>query len=86
MGKYDGLKAGDSFLLCSDGLWHYFNDAELGAAVVMETPRESCEMLINKSRVRARGSKADNCTLIVVRVIEPPEEPKTTARPLRRAV
>ncbi|HXA48618.1 MAG TPA: protein phosphatase 2C domain-containing protein [Burkholderiaceae bacterium] len=85
--RYDGLKAGDSFLLCSDGLWHYFTDAELGAALAMNTPRMASEMLITKARERATGSIADNCTLAIVKLVPPPAEIKDyTAKKMRRAV
>jgi serine/threonine protein phosphatase PrpC len=85
--RHDGLKAGDSFLLCSDGLWHYFSDAELGAALAMNSPRMASEMLINKARERAVGSIADNCTLAIVKLVPPPSEIKDyTAKKMRRAV
>ncbi|HYD59366.1 MAG TPA: protein phosphatase 2C domain-containing protein [Noviherbaspirillum sp.] len=74
--RYEGLKAGDSFLLCSDGLWHYFSDAELGAAVAMNSPRQASEMLINKARERTTGGSGDNCTLAIVKLVEPPVEVK----------
>jgi serine/threonine protein phosphatase PrpC len=85
--RYDGLKAGDSFLLCSDGLWHYFTSAELGAALAMNSPRLASEMLITKARERAVGSVADNCTLAIVKLVSPPVEAKDyTAKKMRRAV
>lgn len=85
--RYDGLKAGDAFLLCSDGLWQYFTDAELGAAIAMNTPRQASEMLINKTRERAAGTSADNCTLAIVKLVAQPEEPKNyTVKKMRRAV
>jgi len=85
--RHDGLKVGDSFLLCSDGLWHYFTDAELGAAIAMNSPRLASEMLINKARERAAGSIADNCTMAIVKLVQPPEEVKDyTAKKMRRAV
>lgn len=85
--RYHGLKAGDAFLLCSDGLWQYFTDAELGAAIAMNTPRHASEMLINKARERAVGTAADNCTLAIVKLVAPPEEPKNyTVKTMRRAV
>lgn len=75
-GRHDGLKAGDSFLLCSDGLWHYFSEAELGAAIAMNSPRHTSEMLIRKARERAAGSVADNCTLALIKLVkEPKNEP-----------
>ncbi|MGI4848603.1 MAG: PP2C family protein-serine/threonine phosphatase [Janthinobacterium lividum] len=85
--RHDQVRPGDGFLLCSDGLWHYFDEAELGAAITMGSPRETCEMLVRKSRERAAGSKSDNCTMIVARVFDVPEEkPRVKATPLRRAV
>ncbi len=85
--RHDGLKAGDSFLLCSDGLWHYFSDAELGAAIAMNTPRQASEMLIKKARERAEGATADNCTLAIIKLVVPPEEVKDyTAKKMHRAV
>lgn len=87
IGRYEGLKAGDSFLLCTDGLWHYFSDKELGAATAMNSPRQASEMLINKARERAAGSSGDNCTLAIVKLVEPPQESKSyTVGSMRRAV
>lgn len=85
--RYEGLKAGDSFLLCSDGLWHYFSDAELGAAVAMNSPRQASEMLINKARERTTDGAGDNCTLAIVKLVEPPSEPKNySVDKMKRAV
>ncbi len=85
--RHDGLKAGDSFLLCSDGLWHYFNDAELGAAIAMNSPRQASEMLIKKARERAAGTVADNCTLAIVKLITPPQEERSySIGKMKRAV
>ncbi|MBS1187597.1 MAG: serine/threonine-protein phosphatase [Burkholderiaceae bacterium] len=68
IGQYQNLQPGDSFLLCSDGLWHYFSEAELGAAIAMNTPRQASEMLIGKARERAHG-KGDNCSLAVIKLV-----------------
>lgn len=85
--RYDGLKAGDAFLLCSDGLWHYFTNGEFGAAIAMNSPRLASEMLITKARERAFGSIADNCTLAIVKLVTPPEKVKDyTVGKMRRAV
>jgi PPM family protein phosphatase len=81
------LRAGDAFLLCSDGLWHYFSDAELGAAIAMNSPRQASEMLINKARERAVGTSADNCSLAIIKLVEPPKEQRSyTVEKMRRAV
>lgn len=65
--RIDRLEPGDSLLLCSDGLWHYFTPRELGAIVHALPPREAGEMLIGKARHRARGG-GDNLSLALVRM------------------
>lgn len=86
MGRQSGLKVGDAFLLCSDGLWHYFNDSELARAVHLKAPRQASEMLIEKAQERAQG-KGDNCTMAIVKLVKPPPEVKGyTVEKLRRAV
>jgi len=61
------LEIGDSLLVCSDGLWHYFTPKELGAIVHTLPPREAAEMLLGKARHRAR-SAGDNLSLALVRI------------------
>ncbi|MBS1169859.1 MAG: serine/threonine-protein phosphatase [Burkholderiaceae bacterium] len=68
IGHHKNLQPGDAFLLCSDGLWHYFSEAELGAAIAMNSPRQAAEMLIGKARERAHG-QGDNCTLAVIKLV-----------------
>ena len=86
-GRYDGLKAGDNFLLCSDGLPPYFSDAELGAAITTGTPRDASGMLIAKARERSAGRRADNCSLALIRLVAPPVEKKDyKVQGIRRAV
>ena len=87
LNRRDNLKTGDSFLLCTDGLWSYFSDAELGAAIAMNSPRKASEMLIANARKRAAGSKADNCTLAIVKLVKPAKEIKDyTIKKMRSAV
>jgi serine/threonine protein phosphatase PrpC len=66
-GSVDTLSVGETFLLCTDGLWHYFTENEL--AVVMSTypVRKASERLIQIARDRADGG-GDNCTLAIVRM------------------
>ncbi|HWJ96350.1 MAG TPA: serine/threonine-protein phosphatase, partial [Telluria sp.] len=73
VGSHTGLKAGDGFLLASDGLWHYFADAELGAATYRATPRQAAEMLIKKAGERSQG-KGGNCTMVIVKLVKPVQE------------
>lgn len=87
MGRYDNLNPGDHFLLCSDGLWAYFDDREPGPLIAMHSAREASELLIKKARERAAGSAADNCTLAVVKLTAPDVAKKTyTAEKVRRAI
>ena len=69
-GQRTDLGPGDSFLLCSDGLWHFFTDAELGSAIAKSSPRQASEMLINKAGERSRG-KGGNCSMAIVKLVKP---------------
>jgi serine/threonine protein phosphatase PrpC len=86
IGSREQLAAGDTFLLCSDGLWHFFTDAELGAATSKNAPRQASEMLINKAGERAQG-KGGNCTMAIVKLVKPPKDkPNYTVQKMGRAV
>ncbi len=61
------LKPGDTLLVCSDGLWHYFNDMELGSVLSGLSPRDASEFLIEKARTRAKGS-GDNLSLVILKL------------------
>lgn len=85
-GAQNNLKAGDAFLLCSDGLWSYFADVELATVIAKKSPREAAELLINKARERAQG-KGDNCSMAILKLVAPPkEEVNYTVQKLRKAV
>jgi len=68
-GKAVPLVGGDCFLLCSDGLWAYFTDDEIGRVLHEFPVRQAAEILINSARDRAQG-RGDNCTLAIVRLKE----------------
>jgi serine/threonine protein phosphatase PrpC len=68
IGSHEGAGAGDVFLLASDGLWHFFTDAELGAATSRATPRQASEMLINKAAERSQG-KGGNCSMAILKLV-----------------
>jgi serine/threonine protein phosphatase PrpC len=70
VGVHDGLQAGDGFLLCTDGVWPWFADKELAAAVSRRTPRQAAELLVDKALERAQG-KGDNCTMAILRLVAP---------------
>lgn len=61
------LRAGDTLMACSDGVWHYFNNEEIGSILSSLTPREATEFLIEKARNRGRGS-GDNLSLAIVKL------------------
>ncbi|MBB3224862.1 PP2C family protein-serine/threonine phosphatase [Pseudoduganella umbonata] len=74
VGCHEDLQPGDGFLLCTDGLWSWFADGELAAAVSRRTPRQAAELLIDKARERAQGN-GDNCTMAILRLVSPVEGP-----------
>lgn len=61
------LKPGDILMACTDGIWHYFNTAELGSVLSTLTAREATEFLIEKARSRSHGT-GDNLSLVVVKL------------------
>jgi serine/threonine protein phosphatase PrpC len=66
-GASEPLQPGDSFLLCTDGLWGYFTDKELGGALDAGAPRLAAEKLVAAARSRANGS-CENLSLVIVKV------------------
>jgi PPM family protein phosphatase len=65
------MRAGDTLMACTDGLWHYFTDEEFGNVLNSLKPREATEFLIEKARARAHGS-GDNLSLAILK-FEAPE-------------
>lgn len=77
----DGItdpRAGDAFLVCSDGLWRHVEGAEIASIVASQPVREAAETLVALARERARG-KGDNCSLVLVRLEGAEGEPGSTA-------
>lgn len=62
------LRPHDAVLLCSDGLWGYFDERELGEVLYQFPPQEAVDLLVAGARERARG-QGDNLSLIVVKVL-----------------
>lgn len=60
-------RVGDSFLICSDGLWRHVDGMEIARIVADEPVREAAETLVALARERAMG-KGDNCSLVLVRL------------------
>ncbi|WP_263768963.1 PP2C family protein-serine/threonine phosphatase [Propionivibrio soli] len=67
------LRAGDAFLLCSDGLWAYFDASELAAIIAASSAREASEILIERARTRAQG-EGDNLSLAILKFVDVPEK------------
>lgn len=61
------LRVGDAFLLCSDGIWPYFSDFQLGVLLHKLTPRDASEKIVKLARERAQGS-GDNLSLAIVKL------------------
>ena len=61
------LDVGDVLMACSDGVWHYFNNTEIGSVLGSLPAREATEFLIAKARSRSRGG-GDNLSLVVVKL------------------
>ena len=70
-GEAADLQAGDAFLLCSDGLWGYFGEAELGGVIAAYSAREASEQLIDRARIRAKG-EGDNVSFVILKLVEVP--------------
>lgn len=79
-GDADDVQAGDTFVLCSDGVWGYFSDAELGGLVAAYSAREAADRLIERARTRARGD-GDNASLIVIKLLAGPEKTGAAEKP-----
>lgn len=63
------LEIGDSLMACSDGLWHYFPQAELGHVLQTMPARDASATLIDRARQRADGG-GDNLSIALV-CVEP---------------
>jgi serine/threonine-protein phosphatase Stp1 len=59
------VRAGDVFLLCSDGLHGTLSEPEIAAVLAQAEPAEACERLV--ARCRTLGAP-DNVTVVVVSV------------------
>ncbi|MCM8596853.1 PP2C family serine/threonine-protein phosphatase [Accumulibacter sp.] len=71
-GEAEDLQPGDSFLLCSDGLWAYFSEQELAWAINgSATAREASELLIGRARLLGNGD-GDNISMAILKLVEAP--------------
>ena len=71
-GEADDLQGGDTFLLCSDGLWGYFTDQELAWVIDgASSARDASELLIGRARAMGNGD-GDNISLAILKLVEVP--------------
>lgn len=61
------VRAGDHIMACSDGVWHYLSEIEIGLILDENNAKESCESLIATARERAMGH-GDNLSVVVVKL------------------
>jgi PPM family protein phosphatase len=67
------VRDNECILCCTDGLWHYFTNEELGAVVMRLGAKEASEYLIQKARQRA-GGYGDNLSLALIKVMPSTDE------------
>jgi protein phosphatase len=74
------LQAGDTFLLCSDGLSGQLKDEEIGALLTALEPADAVRALVDVANLRGGP---DNITALAVRVLKVPadEQPEPTPEP-----
>lgn len=72
------LRAGDTFLLCSDGLSGLVTDYEIGVVASVLPPEEACAVLIDLANLRGGP---DNITVVIARVLEGMEEQTAAGGP-----
>ena len=62
------LKAGDSFLLCSDGLTGVITDQEIGSIMANMSANEAARVMIDLANLRGGP---DNITVVIVKINQP---------------
>jgi serine/threonine protein phosphatase PrpC len=77
------LRVGDAFLLASDGLWAYFDDAEIASLLDRLPPSDASKNLVRLARERSEG-RGDNVSLAIVKLELPQEIPQFTVPELPR--
>lgn len=73
-GSISDVKAGDTVLLCSDGLWAYFQNREMADLIGYRDLTGACDRLIGLARRRAGGS-GDNLSVAMIRLPAPVAKP-----------
>jgi serine/threonine protein phosphatase PrpC len=78
-GQMRSPRPGDTFVLCTDGIWNHVEAREIASCVAVLPARAVADHLIGLSRARARGH-CDNCSVVVVRLEPSDGEGFTPAR------
>jgi PPM family protein phosphatase len=60
------LQSGDVIMACTDGVWPYFKDPEMGSILENLNPREAAELIITTARTRSKRH-GDNLSLAIVK-------------------
>ena len=76
IGDLTNPKIGDTFLLCSDGLWGHFKTEELCHIVSTMPPKTASQLLMELARERGR-KHGDNISMVIVKVVPKDEGPTT---------
>ena len=66
-GSIGDVRARDTVLLCSDGLWAYFHPGEMADLIAYRDLTEACDRLIGLARRRAKGA-GDNLSVAMIRL------------------
>lgn len=69
--RVEALEAGDTFVLCTDGLWEPLEDAEIARVVTAHAPADACQALVSLALER---QSTDNLSVQIVRVTEVDKE------------
>ncbi len=83
-GRLDAPQPGDTFLLCSDGLWNYFHAGEIVLVLDQAAPADAARTLVGRARERAEGM-GDNCSLAIMRFGRADAHAETAPPPRVRA-
>ncbi len=69
--RIEPLEAGDTFVLCTDGLWEPLEDGEISGIAAAHPPAEACHKLVALALER---QSTDNLSVQIVRVHETSKE------------
>jgi protein phosphatase len=72
------IAAGDTFLLCSDGLYRELDDSDIKGCLALDDCEQACEALLE--RALARGAR-DNVSVVVVRALHEEQVTRTHYNP-----